>query len=79
MIHRSRYPDVAIPDVSLPDYVFGRADEWRDHPALVDGPSGRTLTFRDLRALIRRVAGGLSDRGFRKGDVLCIYSPNLPE
>ncbi|MFI5310727.1 MAG: AMP-binding protein, partial [Gemmatimonadales bacterium] len=47
--------------------------------ALVDGPSGRTLTFRDLRALIRRVAGGLSDRGFRKGDVLCIYSPNLPE
>jgi acyl-CoA synthetase (AMP-forming)/AMP-acid ligase II len=79
MILRSRFPDVAIPDATLPEYVFERADEWRHYPALIDGPTGRTLSYRDLRALMRRVAGGLSERGFAKGDALCMYSPNLPE
>ena len=79
MIHRSRFPDIAIPDATLPEYVFEHADEWGDLPALIDGPSGRTLTYRDLLALIGRVAAGLAARGFRKGDTLCIYSPNLPE
>jgi acyl-CoA synthetase (AMP-forming)/AMP-acid ligase II len=79
MIFRSRMPDVAIPDVTLPSYVFARADEWPDVPALIDGPSGRTLTYMGLRTLANSVASGLAARGFRKGDVLCLYSPNVPE
>ena len=79
MILRSSYPDVAIPDAALTEYVFERADAWPEQPALVDGPTGRTLTYAALRDLTRRVAAGLAERGFRKGDVLCLYSPNLPE
>jgi acyl-CoA synthetase (AMP-forming)/AMP-acid ligase II len=79
MTFRSRFPDVAIPDETLPAYVFERADDWPDLPALIDGPSGRTLTYRQLRKVTDSVAVGLTARGFRKGDVLCIYSPNLPE
>ena len=79
MIHRSPFPDVEIPEVALQDHVFELADRWPDKPALIDGPSGRTLTFAQLRAAARATAAGLAARGFAKGDVFAIYSPNLPE
>jgi len=79
MILRSRFPDVPIPDVPLSEHVFEHAARWADRPALIDGPSGRTLTYRELRALIDRCRAALSARGFGHGDVLCLYSPNVPE
>lgn len=53
--------------------------EWADRPALIDGPSGRALTYGGLGAAIRQTAAGLAKRGFGKGDVFAIYSPNVPE
>ncbi|MCX5767499.1 MAG: 4-coumarate--CoA ligase family protein [Gemmatimonadetes bacterium] len=79
MIFRSRFPDAVIPDVALTDYVFARVDEFRDYAALIDGPTGRRVTFGELQTLIRRVMGGLAARGFKPGDALCIFSPNIPE
>ena len=79
MIYRSPFPDVDIPLKSLPDYVFEGAAAHADRPALIDGPSGRTLTYGELITGIERTAAGLAARGFAKGDVLAIYSPNLPE
>src|SRR6266571_2380887 len=79
MIVRSPWPDVVVPDVSITDYVLRHAERLRDRPAMIDGPTGRTLTFGQLADSIRRVATGLARRGFRKGDVFAIYSPNLPE
>src|SRR5437870_5254853 len=79
MILRGPYPDVEIPDSSLSDYVFAQSDRWPDTPAIVEGPTGRTLTYAELRDLTKRVAAGLWARGVRKGDTICIYSPNVPE
>ena len=79
MIYRSPFPDVEIPEVPLPDYVFEHMDRWPDKAALIDGPSGRTLTYAQLYAAARATAAGLAARGFAKGDVFAIYSPNLPE
>ena len=79
MIYKSPFPDVDVPVVPLPDYLFEHADQWPDKPALIDGPTDRTLTYAQLRAAITRAAAGLAARGFGKGDVLAIYSPNLPE
>ena len=79
MIHRSPFPDVAIPEVALQTFVFQHTDQWADKPALIDGPSGRTLTYGQLRAAIGKVAASLAARGFGKGDVFSIYSPNIPE
>ena len=79
MIFRSPYSDVTIPDVSLPEFVLERTLELGDKPALIDGPSGRTITYRQLAGATRLVAAGLAKRGFRRGDVLAIFSPNLPE
>ncbi len=79
MIHRSPLPDVEIPVTPLTDYVLARAAELGDKPALIDGASGRTLTYAGLEAGVRSLAGGLVARGFAPGDVLAIMAPNIPE
>ena len=79
MIVKSDSPKISIPDVPITDYVLRHADRLGDKPALIDGPTGRTLTYRQLKDGVQRVGAGLARRGFAKGDVLAIYSPNLPE
>jgi len=79
MIFRSRHADVHIPSVPLHQLVLEHARARGDKPALIDGPSGRTLTYAALAAGVERVAAGLAARGFRKGDVLALWAPNLPE
>ncbi|HEX2126738.1 MAG TPA: AMP-binding protein, partial [Thermoleophilaceae bacterium] len=72
-------PDVEIPDADLTSFVLEHAAGRADKPALIDGPSGRTLTYGQLAGAIRALAAGLDARGFGKGDVLAVYMPNLPE
>ncbi|WP_420644536.1 4-coumarate--CoA ligase family protein [Candidatus Leptofilum sp.] len=79
MIFKSPYPDVDIPNVSLTEFVLSRTQQFGDKPALIDGPSGRTITYTQLGGAIRLVASSLAKRGFGKGDVFAIYSPNIPE
>ncbi len=79
MIHRSPSPDVAIPEMPLPAFVLQAAEGRADKPALIDGPTGRTLTYGQLAWAIRQVAGSLAARGLKKGEVFAIFSPNLPE
>ena len=79
MIIKSPYPDVAIPDITLVDYVFKDMAQWPDKAAMIDGPTGRTYTYRQLYGAIRGFAAGLHARGLAKGDVIGIVSPNCPE
>lgn len=79
MIFKSPYPDVDIPNVPLTHYLLDRIKTFGNKPALIDGPGGRSLTYDQLAGAIRLVAASLSQRGFGKGDVFAIYSPNLPE
>jgi acyl-CoA synthetase (AMP-forming)/AMP-acid ligase II len=79
MVYTSPHPDVEIPDEALPSFVMEPFADRADQPALVDGPSGRTLTYGELSDAIVQCAAGLHARGFQAGDVFAIYSPNLPE
>lgn len=79
MIHRSPFPDVAIPEMPLVPFVLQQAERHPDKAALIDGPSGRTLSYADLVEAVRRTAVGLCERGFGKGDVFAIFSPNHPD
>ena len=79
MIHASLLPDVEIPDVPLTEYVLAAAEGLGDKPALIDGPSGRTLTYAQLSGAVRSLAGGLVAHGLAKGDVVGLMAPNLPE
>ena len=72
MSHRSPLPDVDIPDVPLSTYALGSAADLADKAALIDGSSGRVMTYGELDQATRRLAGGLLAKGFGKGDVLAI-------
>lgn len=79
MTFKSPAPDIVIPDLSVPAYMSSRMAEHGDKPALIDGPSGRTITYPQLKDMIHMVAAGLQKRGLQKGDVVALYLPNLPE
>jgi acyl-CoA synthetase (AMP-forming)/AMP-acid ligase II len=79
MIFRGPYPDVSIPEVSITDFIFQTTAKFRDKPALIDGPTGRTLTYGQFEDAVRRTAASLDRKGFGKGDVFGIFSTNCPE
>jgi acyl-CoA synthetase (AMP-forming)/AMP-acid ligase II len=79
MIFKGPYPDVDIPETALTPFVLHRAAELADKAALIDGPTGRTITYAQLADAIEIVAYNLAQRGFKKGEVLGILSPNCPE
>lgn len=79
MIIRSPYPDVDIPEIALTSFVLQKASVLGSKPALIEGPTGRTITYSELSKAIANVAGNLSERGFKKGEVFGILSPNIPE
>lgn len=47
-----------------------------DHPIYIDGGTGESLSYGELKLLIRRATSGLLDIGMKKGDSLCLYAPN---
>jgi len=79
MVFASPLPDVEIPDVAMTEYVLARAAQLGDKPALIDGSSGRTITYAGLAAAVRALAGGLVQVGMSKGDCLALMAPNIPE
>jgi acyl-CoA synthetase (AMP-forming)/AMP-acid ligase II len=68
-----------IPDVDLASFTLARAKEPGGKPALIDGPSGRALSYADLERSVRSLAAGLTARGFAKGGTFAIFMPNVPE
>ena len=79
MIFKSKHPDLEIPDSDLCSVVLTRAKELGEKPALVDGSTGRTLSYTQLAKQIQHFAAGLDQRGFKKGDVFATFTPNVPE
>ncbi|MGI9604596.1 MAG: AMP-binding protein [Acidimicrobiales bacterium] len=79
-MYTSNLPDVEIPSgVSITDYTLRMVDELADKPAIIDGPTGRSQTFAELREGIQLLAGGLAARGFGPGHTLALMAPNIPE
>jgi acyl-CoA synthetase (AMP-forming)/AMP-acid ligase II len=76
---RSPYAPVEVGGTTLPRMVLEAAARFGDRPALVDGPSGTAVGYRVLAERVRGVAAGLAARGFRPGDVLALWAPNLPQ
>jgi acyl-CoA synthetase (AMP-forming)/AMP-acid ligase II len=79
MVHRSPYPDVQIPEVSLTEYVLGGAERRGDKPALIDGASGAVTTYAEFAARVRAAAAGLAAEGIGPGDAVGLLGPNDPQ
>jgi acyl-CoA synthetase (AMP-forming)/AMP-acid ligase II len=68
-----------FPHQDVSSFVLERAHELDGKPALIDGPTGRTITYAELDRATRALAAGLAARGFSRGDALAIHMPNVPE
>lgn len=79
MLFKSPYPDVSIPTVDLTHFFLSRIKEYGNKTAVINGISGQSYSFDQLAESIKKAAYGLVKRGFTKGDVFAIYSPNCPE
>jgi acyl-CoA synthetase (AMP-forming)/AMP-acid ligase II len=79
MIFRSALPDVEIPERPLTHVLLDSAARRPDKPAFIEGPTGRVMTYGEWAAAVKRGAHGLAARGFKKGEVFAIYSPNCPQ
>ena len=65
MIFRSPEPPLVLPEVPLTPFLLERAVERPDKPAFIDGPTGRTLTYRQWADSVRRAAAALAARGLQ--------------
>ena len=79
MVVRSPWPAPEVPETDLTSFVLRHCERLAAQPALIDGPSGRVLSYRGLASGVERAAAGLAARGFGRGDVLALHLPNLPE
>ena len=75
----SPLPDVAIRDVSITERLFEGLEMAPTRVVFIDGPTGRQVTGAQLINDIRRLAGGLTARGFGAGHVVALMAPNMPE
>ena len=71
--------EIDYPNTDITSFVLERASGRGSKPALIDGPTGRAITYAELDQATRALAAGLAERGFGHGDALAIYMPNLPE
>ena len=79
MLFRSPYPDVIVPLTAITPFVMQKSRRLRSKAALIDAGTGRAMTYGELGEAILRVAAGLHRLGLRRGDVLALCCPNIPE
>ncbi len=71
--------DVPLTDLSITERVFQDLDTRPDAVVLTDGTTGRALTAAEFTDQVKRLAGGLTARGFGAGHTVALMAPNLPE
>jgi non-ribosomal peptide synthetase component E (peptide arylation enzyme) len=67
MIIQGPYDEVELAPLALHEYVLAGAAGRADRPALIDGPTGRELTYAELAGSVRRAAAGLVAHGISSG------------
>jgi acyl-CoA synthetase (AMP-forming)/AMP-acid ligase II len=79
MIFKSPHPAISIPNITISEFVLQQADKYGPKTALIEGTTGRSISYDQLRPLIGSLAAGFAREGVKQGDVFGIYCPNLPE
>ncbi|GAA5994722.1 hypothetical protein JCM5350_001479 [Sporobolomyces pararoseus] len=77
MIFESPWPKVELPECSVWEKVWSNPRNKSDKDlAVIDGPSGRTLSRGQLRELSQKTAHGFRRSGLNPGSVVLLFSPN---
>ncbi|KAJ2811993.1 hypothetical protein FBU31_007667, partial [Coemansia sp. 'formosensis'] len=81
MLYTSPFPDLCIPNLDLPTFMFSYIKQhtvYGKDPKLVAVVDGaQSLSFTELEARTKAFASGIyHNAGFRRGDILAIALPN---
>ncbi|RIB10217.1 hypothetical protein C2G38_1874787, partial [Gigaspora rosea] len=78
MIFKSKFYDIKIPQSGIYQYVTSNPNKIPDDKVIyLDGITGKSYTFGEFKHESKKFAAGLQDKlGFKRGDVLAIFSPN---
>ncbi|KAL6963447.1 4-coumarate--CoA ligase [Sarracenia purpurea var. burkii] len=76
----SKFGSIEIPEVNLPQYVWKNVSKWSKKPMITCGITGRSYTFEQGRQSCASFARALiSKLKCKKGDVIGLLLPNMPE
>lgn len=78
-IFNSPHRDIALTGQTITERVFQGLEGRGSVPVLIEGSTGRSLSAEDLTDRVRRLAGGLTARGYGAGATVALMAPNLPE
>ncbi|QQP40775.1 Uncharacterized protein FKW44_014932, partial [Caligus rogercresseyi] len=78
-IQYSPYEDVPLPKEHYTEYVWANFESYKDREAIVCGMTGRSYTYEMLQSLSQKFGSALVRSGAKKGDVLGLVVPNIPE
>jgi len=78
-IFPSLHGTVEVPRISITERLFQGLAPRVDEVAMIDGPTGREVTAGALIEGIKRLAGGLTERGILPGGTVALLAPNIPE
>ncbi|RIA89004.1 hypothetical protein C1645_799648 [Glomus cerebriforme] len=78
MIFKSSFPDIEIPKIGVYQFITSNPYKINDDKAIfIDGTTDKKLTFGQLKSNSKKLAAGLKNKvGFKRGDVLAMFSPN---
>lgn len=82
MVIKSPYPTIDIPELDIPTFLFEtkRPEKYnypRDRPLFIDAKTGKSLSLKQIHDQSRRFGQGLKEKwGWKKGDVMCVFSTN---
>ena len=77
--YKNTAADLPITDFSITERIFANLEKRPDEVVLVDGPTNRSMTAADFIDQVKRLAGGLTSKGFGKDCVVGLMAPNSPE
>ncbi|KAG0200123.1 putative fatty-acid--CoA ligase FadD10 [Mortierella sp. GBA30] len=76
-IYRSHLPDRVVPYMNAYSFVVSNPNETSDsHPVLFDALTKQVIRYGEWKRDTRRWATGLQSIGFKRGDVLALFSFN---
>lgn len=78
-IFSSAFEDVATSDQTVTERVFEGLVDRPDEVVLTDGSTGESMTASMVIDQVKRLAGGLTEKGFGAGKTVAIMAPNSPD
>ena len=78
MIWTSEMEPIVIDDTTVGAAIGRAARSHASRLALIDGPSGKAVSYGELARRIERIAAWLHDDGLRPGECVATWAPNLP-